>query len=483
MSEALWTSAEIVDATGGRATAAFSVTGVSIDSRNLKPGDLFIALQDVRDGHDFVAAAFAAGASAALVSRPIEGGANIIVPDVLQGLSDLARAARERASGCYRVAVTGSVGKTSVKDMIATIFKAQGRAHWSEKSFNNQWGVPLTLARMPRDTEFAVFEVGMSTPGEIAPRSELIAPHTAMVTKIAPAHLEGLGNLQAVAEEKAQIYSGLVASGVAVVPADDTFADLLAERAGQHQPSATKLTFGHGTQCDSRVLDYQTDGVKSSVSLCLRDQSLEVDLPAVGAHWADNVGAAMLACTAGTNIDPVQAAEALATYRLPTGRGTAETLMLAGGGRATLIDDAYNANPESMRAALAAFSMRPTSGRRILALGEMLEVGAHSDAEHLALAGPIVASGADLVFLTGRGFASLKDRLPDHILTVFAERADDLDNEIKSVLQDGDLFMLKGSNASGMARLAGRLIDWGQSKRDQTIKGSGVPAVGDLNAL
>ena len=483
MPDALWTSAEIVDATGGRATAAFSISGISIDSRSLQPGDLFIALQDVRDGHDFVAAAFAAGASAALVSRPIAGGANIIVPDVLEALCDLARAARERATSCYRVAVTGSVGKTSVKDMIATIFRMQGHAHWSEKSFNNQWGVPLTLARMPRDTEYAVFEVGMSTPGEIAPRSDLIAPHTALVTKIAPAHLEGLGSLQAVAEEKAQIFAGLVSSGAAVLPANDTFADLLEARALAHQPGATMLKFGHGPDCDSEVLAYETDGAKSAITLRLHDQTLNVDLPAVGEHWADNVAAALLACAAGPAIDPVQAAESLTHYRLPTGRGTAEALALAGGGRVTLIDDAYNANPESMRAALAAFSMRPTTGRRILALGEMLEVGQRAAAEHLALAGPIAASGANLVFLTGQGFASVKNRLPDSIETVFAERASDLDDAIKSVLRDGDLIMLKGSNASGMARLAGRLIDWGQSKRDLTIKGSGLPAVGDLNAL
>ncbi|MEL6830590.1 MAG: UDP-N-acetylmuramoyl-tripeptide--D-alanyl-D-alanine ligase, partial [Pseudomonadota bacterium] len=235
MSEPLWTAAEIADATDGEATEGFDVTGLSIDTRSLVPGDLFVALTDARDGHDFVANAFEAGASGALVSRPVEGGPYILVNDVLEALKAMGRAARDRAQGCYRVAVTGSVGKTSVKEMIAEIFREAGRAHWSVKSFNNHWGVPLSLARMPRDTQFAVFEIGMSTPGEIAPRSVMVAPHTALITKIAAAHLEGVGSIDGVAKEKADIFAGLLPGGHIVLPQDSDYLERLRDMAQERK--------------------------------------------------------------------------------------------------------------------------------------------------------------------------------------------------------------------------------------------------------
>ncbi|HEY7797881.1 MAG TPA: UDP-N-acetylmuramoyl-tripeptide--D-alanyl-D-alanine ligase, partial [Hyphomonadaceae bacterium] len=218
MPEPLWTSEEACKATGGRMLGIWAVNGVSIDTRSLQPGDLFVALKDVRDGHDFVPNAFAAGAAAALVSRDVLGGKpGLLVDDVLVGLEKLGLAARARNSG-VSAAVTGSVGKTSVKEMLARIFRAAGKAHWSDKSFNNHWGVPLTLARMPRDTERAVFEIGMNTPGESAPRSKMVRPHIAMITRIAPAHLQGMGSVEGVADEKSQIFAGLEPGGAAILP-------------------------------------------------------------------------------------------------------------------------------------------------------------------------------------------------------------------------------------------------------------------------
>src|SRR5690242_9137515 len=214
----LWTSEEAAKASGGKALGTWAVNGVSIDTRSLKPGELFVALKDVRDGHDFVANAFAAGAEAALVSRDVLGGrAGLMVDDVLAGLERLGLAARARNSG-INAAVTGSVGKTSVKEMLARIYRAAGRAHWSDKSFNNHWGVPLTLARMHRETQRAIFEIGMNTPGEIAPRSKMVRPQVAMITRIAPAHLQGMHSVEAIADEKSDIFAGLEPGGAAILP-------------------------------------------------------------------------------------------------------------------------------------------------------------------------------------------------------------------------------------------------------------------------
>lgn len=483
MTEALWTSSELSEATGGQASAPFSVTGISIDSRSLCPGDLFVALSDARDGHEFAEAAFAAGAAGALVSRPVEGGPFILVEDVLEGLTALGIAARERAPQCYRVAVTGSVGKTSVKEMIARIFRAAGRAHWSEKSFNNQWGVPLSLARMPRDTEYAVFEIGMSTPGEIAPRSDMVAPHAALVTKIAAAHLEGLGSVEAIADEKADIFSGLVPGGHVLLPQDSHFLDRLTARALSHQPDAAVATFGEGVVADLRVLNYESDGQSCEVGMDYRNAPLITRLEAVGAHWAMNAAAAILGACAGSGLAAAKVAEALDGYAPLPGRGTAESLDLPSGGAVTLIDDAYNANPESMRAALAGFAARPCRGRRILALGEMLEIGSQASAEHAGLADPVLATAPDLVVLAGQGMQPLAECLEERIRTIWEVKSEDLESHMKNILEDGDLLLLKGSNASGMGRLAERLRGWSEARSSDKKRDSAQSAVRGENAV
>lgn len=473
MTEPLWTSQEIAAATGGEARGDFAVSGLSIDTRSLQAGELFVALTDVRDGHDFVADAYQAGASGALVSRPVDDGAYVLTGDVLDGLTAMGIAARKRAENGYRVAVTGSVGKTSVKEMLAQIFRAFGPAHWNEKSFNNQWGVPLTLARMPRETQRAVFEIGMNSPGEIAPRSHMVAPHTALVTKIAAAHLEGMGSLEGVAQEKADIFAGLQPGGTVIVPAEDDFATYLGQRAKELQPECRILTFGHSEKADAQVIGHETNGQQTRVTIALHGQEVSVDLNAVGAHWALNAAAALLSACPGKSDDIEKAAKALSGYAPPPGRGTAETLNLPHGGAVTLIDDAYNANPESMRAALSGFAARPCAGRRIIALGEMLEVGAGSAREHAALAEPIIAAGTDIAFLAGDGMQALVDRLGEQTKAKWAKSAVALEDDLKFTLKDGDLVLLKGSNASGIGKLADQLRQW-SAVADKQVMDSGA---------
>jgi UDP-N-acetylmuramoyl-tripeptide--D-alanyl-D-alanine ligase len=483
MAEPLWTSSEIVAATGGEASADFDVTGLSIDTRSLQAGDLFVALKDIRDGHEFTQSAFEAGASGALVSREIDGGETVLVEDVLPALEALGLAARDRATECYRVAVTGSVGKTSVKEMLARIFGAMGPAHWNVKSFNNHWGVPLTLARMPRDTERAAFEIGMNTPGEIAPRSHMVRPHCALITKIAPAHLEGLGSVEGVAREKADIFAGLLPGGFAIVPFDDDFAGLLTERAKSLQPDCRILTFGMGRGPDAAVLDVFSNGSDTTAVIAIHGREVSVSLNAVGEHWALNAAAALLAACPDSADNVGIAANALDGYSPPPGRGTSEVLTLPDGGSITLIDDAYNANPESMRAALVGFAARPCVGKRIVALGEMLEVGGTSEAEHVALAAPVVASGASHVFMAGEAMTALLQALGERTESIWSVKAEGLESELKNTLKDGDLLLLKGSNASGMGRLADRLRQWSASTDQQVMNRGATSAAGGSDAV
>jgi UDP-N-acetylmuramoyl-tripeptide--D-alanyl-D-alanine ligase len=460
----LWTSEEAEKASGGKALGTWAVNGVSIDTRSLQPGNLFVALKDVRDGHDFVGNAFAAGAEAALVSRDVLGGhPGLMVGDVLVGLEKMGLAARERNSGVIS-AVTGSVGKTSVKEMLARIFRAAGRAHWSDKSFNNHWGVPLTLARMPRETERAIFEIGMNTPGEIAPRSKMVRPHISMITRVAPAHLQGMGSVEAVADEEAQIFAGLEPGGTAILPEKDYFFARLKRHAEQLHPAADILTSGGARgPASATPVSYETDGMTSRIAIDVMGDLVIVKLDAVGEHWAANAALALLAAVVA-GVAPHKAAEALSGYAPPAGRGVAETLKLPQGGEVTLVDDAYNANPESMRAAIEGFAKRP--GRKIVALGEMRELGEGSAALHAGLASAIMAAKVSSAVLSGGEMKHLAEALKqrdtsmrvEHI-TGPAEAAD----IVKSWLQPGDAVLIKGSNASGMARVGTALRQMSES--------------------
>jgi len=455
----LWTAEEAARATGGRLAQgeSWTASGISIDTRTLEPGDLFVALKDVRDGHDFLAQAFVSGACAALISD--EGKADglgpvLVVADVLVGLRKLGEAARDRCAA-KRVAVTGSVGKTSTKEALAVCLSASGPTHRSVKSYNNHWGVPLTLARMPRASAFGVFEIGMNHRGEILPLAQLVRPHAALVTTIAPAHVENLGSLEAVADEKGDIYAGLEPGGAALIPNEAPHASRLiaaAERNG-----ATLVRFGREPECEARLISFAMDENGSTAEAEILGRAIRYRIGVEGAHWALNSVAALAAAdVVGADLDA--AAHALEHLRAFDGRGVAQRIE-APFGAFLLVDDAYNANPASMAAAFSTLAARKPAagGRRIAALGDMLELGAEERAYHAALAQPIEQSGIDLVFAAGPRMSALMDALPPSRRGGYAENADALIPVIANALRSGDVVLVKGSNGSKMSRVVAAL--------------------------
>ncbi|WP_298161803.1 UDP-N-acetylmuramoyl-tripeptide--D-alanyl-D-alanine ligase [Acidocella sp.] len=428
----LWREAELAALFGTGA----DITGISIDSRTLQPGELFIALQDTRDGHDFVAAAFARGAAAALVSKPCPGHV-IQVPDTLKALETLGAAAVQRAAA-KRIAITGSVGKTTTKEMLRRALGAFGRVHAAEASFNNHIGVPLTLARMPRDTDFAIFEIGMNHPGEIAPLAALVAPDIAIITCIDRAHLGLMGSEEAIAREKASLYASLRAGGTAVVPGDSGFQPLL--RAAI-PPGAHALVTGE----DAKLLEYEPSPIGSESLIGLASGPVRLKLDAPGAHMVRNAMAVLLAAQA-LGLDPALTAAALDGFAPYKGRGARHTLTLPQG-QVLLFDESYNASRASLRAALAVLRLQP--GRHLAALGDMLELGAFADAEHLALRDDVIAA-CDMVFTSGPHMGLLFDSLPAAKQGAHAPDAASLAPLVKAALRDGDCLLVKGSFGSRM---------------------------------
>lgn len=452
---ALWTAEEAQAATGGRLLhgSDWSAGGVSIDTRTLEPGDLFVALKDVRDGHDFLAQAFVSGAAAALISdarKVDELGPALAVPDVLEGLRKLGEAARDR-SFAKRVAVTGSVGKTSTKEALALCLAASGATHRSVKSYNNHWGVPLTLSRMPRDSRFGVFEIGMNHRGEILPLTQLVKPHAALVTTIAPAHVQNLGSLEAVADEKGDIYAGLEPGGAALIPNEAPHAERLVAAAERN--GATLIRFGRDASCEARLLKFEMDATGSTAEAEILGRVIRYRVGVEGAHWALNSVAALAAAdVVGADLDA--AAHALEHLRAVDGRGVAQAVQ-APFGAFTLVDDAYNANPASMAAAFATLAAREPApgGRRIAALGDMLELGPQERDFHAGLAQPLEAAGIDLVFAAGPRMAALMEALPHARRGGYAETSEALIPVLAGSLRAGDIVLVKGSNGSKMGRV------------------------------
>jgi UDP-N-acetylmuramoyl-tripeptide--D-alanyl-D-alanine ligase len=461
MSE-LWTAEEAQRATGGELINGqhWRASGVSIDTRTLEPGDLFVALKDVRDGHDFLAQAFENGAAAALVSdaAKVAGrGPALVVGDVLEALRRLGEAARDRCDA-KRVAVTGSVGKTSTKEAIALCLSASGPTHRSIKSYNNHWGVPLTLARMPRESAFAVFEIGMNHRGEILPLTQLVRPHAALVTTIAPAHVESLGSLQAVADEKGDIYAGLEPAGAALIPNEAPHADRL--MAAAELSGATLVRFGRDPICEARLIRFDMDETGSNAEADILGRIIRYRVGVEGAHWALNSVAALAAAdVVGADLDA--AAHALEHLRAADGRGVAARIE-APFGAFTLVDDSYNANPASMAAAFATLAARRPGqgGRRIAALGDMLELGPQERAFHAGLAAPLERAGVDLVFAAGPRMAALMEALPESRRGGYADNADALIPLLSGALRAGDIVLVKGSNGSKMSRVVSALKQW-----------------------
>jgi UDP-N-acetylmuramoyl-tripeptide--D-alanyl-D-alanine ligase len=458
MSSELWIFDDLVRAAGGTAdgTPERPVTGFSIDTRTLRAGEVFAALKDQRDGHAFVTRAFEAGASAALVARDYERkageGALIRVDETLLGLEAIGRAARRQLAPEARVvAVTGSVGKTGTKDMLRTALARLAPTHAPTKSYNNHWGVPLTLAGMPAATAFGVFEIGMNHPGEITPLASMVRPHVAIVTTVEPVHLAFFPSVAAIAEAKAEIFLGLEPGGVAVLNRDNPHFDLLAERA--KAAGARIVSFGLGAAGDVRALHLDLAPEGSNVTASVHGREIHYRLGAPGAHIVQN-SLAVVAALESLHVDLELALPALAEIGPAPGRG-ARSLIRAGAGHILLIDESYNANPASMRAALENLGGVPRERypRRIAVLGEMLELGAEAERLHAGLKEAVDRSGADLVFACGPNMAHLYAALPAPRRGAWAETSDGLKEALVAAVAPGDAVMVKGSLGSRMAPL------------------------------
>ncbi len=455
----LWTAAEVAAAVNGVLGGDDApIGGLTYNSRELVPGDLFLALHGARDGHEFAAAAFAAGAAAALVDRPIPGGTTVTVEDTLRGLERLGVAARDRAPHVRRGAVTGSVGKTSVTQAIKAGLDLAGPAHASIKSYNNHIGVPLTLARMPVGTQRAVFEIGMNAPGEIAPLSRFVAPHAACVTTVGPVHIEAFADGEAgVAREKASIFDGLVPGGTAVANGDVAFSGVLCDRA--RSVGARLVVFGADPGCDARLLDFRPDPEGAGVSAELFGKPLQYRLAQSGAHWGLNSLCVLLMLDA-LDVPLETGLQALAGFQPLAGRGQTRSVAVPGGAF-TLIDESYNANPLSMTAGFKSLGGKPVApgGRRVVVLTDMLELGDHSRALHEGLAAPIEAAGLDLVHAAGPQMRWLYDALPVSRRGRRRDAAAELAAEAALLAGPGDIVMVKGSNGSKASLVAKALAD------------------------
>ena len=459
---ALWRQAELSAALGAALSAPFSVTGVSIDSRSLEAGDLFFAIKgDAHDGHDHVARAMEAGAAAAVVSREraqdlAAFGPVFAVEDTLQAMERLGVAARARSKAKI-VGVTGSVGKTTAKEMLRTMLAAGGLTHASAASYNNHWGVPLTLARMPADVRFGVFEMGMNHAGEIAPLTRMARPHAALVTMIAPVHVEHLGSIEAIADAKAEIFLGLEPGGTAVLNRDAPQFERL-KKAAEARGAGIR-SFGHGSECDARLLEVEATEGGSRVRARVLGCELAFELGAPGTHMAENALGALLAADA-LGADLKTCAAALRGFSPQKGRGERFSVPTPDG-PATIIDESYNANPASMRAALAllAAAKPGPKGRRIAVIGDMLELGPKAAAMHAELAADLRANKVDLLFGAGPLTRALFDAAPTSMRAAWTERSSELTDEVARTLRGGDIAMVKGSNGSRMGPLVAALRD------------------------
>ncbi len=461
----LWTKEDAVAATGGEAFGDWSVNGVSIDTRELERGDLFVALKDVRDGHDFVAQALQSGAGAALVSHRPEGvdadAPLLVVPDVLEGLVALGRAARAR-TGAKVIGVTGSVGKTGTKEMLRAALQVQGKVHAAVRSFNNHWGVPLTLARMPADTDFAVIEIGMNHPGEIAPLARMAQLDVAVITTVAAVHMEAFDGVEQIAVEKAAIFEGLSADGTAVINADIPTFPILQSTRG----SGKTVLFGKSDDADIRLIQSNTTDQGSAVEANMQGEPILFKIGAPGAHLAMNALSVLGAVDAAGG-DVAQAMLALANWQAPSGRGQRFMVKLGDtGGHVELIDESYNANPTSMEAALdvlASATPAQEGGRRIAFLGDMLELGPDELAFHAGLADCAAMDAVSLVHTSGARMAALHKALPDHKRGQHFETADQMADCVNRLLDSGDVAMVKGSLGSKVGQVVTAIKNLGQT--------------------
>jgi len=454
----LWTAQEMASATRGKLQGAVkeNVTGISIDTRTLGAGEAFFAIKGDRlDGHDFVEAALAKGASLAVVdkvsAKKFPDAALLVTGDTLQAMRDVGAAARARSSARI-IAVTGSAGKTGTKEALKLALSPSGETHASSASFNNHWGVPLSLSRLSHESKFGVFEIGMNHAGEITPLVKLVRPHVAIITTIEPVHLEYFAGIEAIADAKAEIFLGLESGGAAVLNRDNSqFARL--EAAAKAANVSRIVSFGSDAKSDARLIEIGLQEDSSTVHAEIFGEKLMFKLGAPGKHLAMNALAVLVAAKLA-GADLAKAALALGNLVPPPGRGRRIPLRLPGG-EGLLIDESYNANPASMRAAIDVLSRAPVGkqGRRIAVLGDMLELGQEAALRHAELAQSLDAGKIDLVLCSGPLMHSLWEALPSGRRGGYAENADALEPQVVSALHGGDAVMIKGSNASGMGKI------------------------------
>lgn len=457
---ALWTSEAIAAATGGSASEPFSVTGVAFDSREIGPGDLFIAMVgEAADGHDFVDKAFAAGAAGAIVAKPVDR-PHVLVPDTMDALEALGIAARARMGGKV-IGVTGSVGKTGTKEALAESLARQpgAKVHRSVKSYNNHTGVPLSLARMPLDTDYAVFEMGMNHAGELSRLTRMVRPHVAIVTAIAPAHQEFFASVEAIADAKGEVFEGLEPGGTAIVPYDSPYRDRLVAKAAQHSDHI--VTFGSASADAELIVTAPSPRGGTQVTARFGDRQLSYTLAPPGDHWVSN-SLAILAAVDAAGGDLAQAGLALAELPGLPGRGQRLTVK-AGDGTALIIDESYNANPVSMAATIKSLG-EVDAVRRIAVLGAMKELGTDGAAFHAGLLDPILAAGVTRLILVGDEMGALADAvsvLPLDQQPRLSHCADAASAEaiLRDELASGDAVLIKGSNAMGLGRIVAALSE------------------------
>ena len=454
-SPALWTSSEVAAAVRGTTSGEFLAHGVSIDSRTIRPGDLFIAIKGPSlDGHEFVGAALRAGAAGALVAKRGAGMRGdsrlIVVADTMAALHDLARAARRRARARI-LAITGSVGKTSTKEMLAGTLGAFGASFASGGNLNNQWGAPLSLSRMARDSEFGVFELGMNHAGEISPLAKLVRPEIAIITWVSDAHLEFFASVEAIALAKAEIFDGLQPGGIAVLPADNDHFELLSRLASRQ--GAAVISFGAGAKADCRLIECRVTPAGNEIAADIRGRRVWYRMAIPGRHQAIN-SLAVLAAISALDLEIEPAVAVLASIPPLAGRGKRETVRLPAGD-IELIDESYNASPASMRAALGVLASLPRhkNGRRIAVLGDMREMGESGPDHHRSLAADVIAAGVDCAFLVGPLMRQLHDALPGSMQRRHEPDSSSMIAPLTLSLRAGDLVLIKGSLGTRMAPL------------------------------
>jgi len=473
MTEALWTSAEIAAAVAGQVSGDFAATGVSIDSRSLERGDLFVALQGPTfDGHDFVAAALQRGAAGALIHRRpanLPADAPVIeVVDTMKALEDLGRAARARTEAKV-AAVTGSVGKTSTKEALRSVLSLFAPTFASAGNLNNQWGAPLSLARMPRDTRYGVFELGMNHAGEISPLSQMVRPEVAIITTVEPVHIEFFPSVAEIADAKAEIFDGLLPGGAAVLPFDNPHFDRLEAKA--KRMGARILTFGANEGAWARLIDCQVEPDGNQVTAEIGGKRLRYRMAAPGRHLALN-SVAVLAGAFAFDLDLDQALPAFGAVQPLKGRGKREFLKIKDG-QLELIDEGYNASPASVRAALGLLGTLPTAfgGRRIAVLGDMRELGSVGPQLHRDLAPDLSAAKVELAFLVGPQMQGLYDLLPDAMKGAHRATSDEMVQPLLAALKASDTVLIKGSLGTRMAPLVEAVSALGSGADKKTANG------------